>query len=69
MIVLWNVVLKKINKCTCEIRKKTPSANSTTKHEAVRYCTLDTILKNTKGDAHYEDFILTENWTLHTTII
>ena len=56
MIVLWNVLLKKIN--YHGIRKKNPTMDYTTKYGATGKCTLDNILKNTGGDVHYENFLL-----------
>ena len=59
MIVLWNVLLKKIN---CHgIRKKVTSVDTTTKYGAIGKCTLESILNKTGGDVHYEDFLVTNS--------
>ena len=59
MIVLWNLVLKKINdNCGTRISNKITSMHATPKYKAEGSCTLDVILKNTGGDVHYKDLIL-----------
>lgn len=61
MVVLWNMLLRKIHCISCGMRKNATSVDTITKYEAMGKCTLDTILKNTGGDIHYNDFLLTNS--------